>query len=141
MFLLVLALCCRNICQFRGNSEKSNHMLSATSEIELEFLKKFLNMSKLQIRLILLYQNLYNHKMSFFLLDFGFYTVDFDMDSCVLARFSLLRLRGRLPRLFCCFSGQVPQLKHAQPATSDSNEIFQFGRIFLVPEITVTQNL
>ena len=58
MFLLVLALCCRSTCQFRGNSEKSNHMLSATSHIGLEFLTKFLNMSKLQNRLILLYQSL-----------------------------------------------------------------------------------
>ena len=57
-FLLVLALCCRSTCQFRGNSEKSNHMLSATSHIGLEFLTKFLNMSKLQNRLILLYQSL-----------------------------------------------------------------------------------
>ena len=40
--------CCRSTCQFRGNSEKSNHMLSATSHIGLEFLTKFLNMSKLQ---------------------------------------------------------------------------------------------
>ena len=58
MFLLVLALCCRSTCQFRGNSENSNHMLSATSHIGLEFLTKFLNMSKLQNRLILLYQSL-----------------------------------------------------------------------------------
>ena len=58
MFLLILALCCRSTCQFRGNSEKSNHMLSATSHIGLEFLTKFLNMSKLQNRLILLYQSL-----------------------------------------------------------------------------------
>ena len=34
--------------QFRRNREKSNHMLSATSHIGLEFLTKFLNMSKLQ---------------------------------------------------------------------------------------------
>ena len=47
MFLLVLALFCRSTCQFRGNSEKSNHLLSATSHIELEFLTKFLKMSKL----------------------------------------------------------------------------------------------
>ena len=33
-------------------------MLSATSHIGLEFLTKFLNMSKLQNRLILLYQSL-----------------------------------------------------------------------------------
>ena len=39
MFLLVLALCC-STCQFCENSEKSNHMHSATSKIELEFLKK-----------------------------------------------------------------------------------------------------
>ena len=58
VFLLVLALCCRSTCQFRGNSEKSNHMLSATSHIGLEFLTKFLNMSNLQNRLILLYQSL-----------------------------------------------------------------------------------
>ena len=58
MFLLVLALCCRSTCQFRGNSEKSNHMLRATSHIELEFLTNFLNMSKLQNWLILLYQSL-----------------------------------------------------------------------------------
>ena len=58
MFLLVLALCCRSTCQFRGNSKKSNHMLSATSHIGLEFLTKFLNMSKFQNRLILLYQSL-----------------------------------------------------------------------------------
>ena len=58
VFLLVLALCCRSTCQFRRNSEKSNHMLRATSHIELEFLTKFLNMSKLQNRLILLYQSL-----------------------------------------------------------------------------------
>ena len=32
------------------NSEKSNHMLSATSNIELEFLTKFLNLSKLHNR-------------------------------------------------------------------------------------------
>ena len=32
----------------RENSEKSNHMLSATLHIELEFLTKYLNMSKLQ---------------------------------------------------------------------------------------------
>ena len=57
-FLLVFALCCRSTCQFRGNSEKSNHMLSATSHIGLDFLTKFLNMSKLQNRLILLYQSL-----------------------------------------------------------------------------------
>ena len=57
-FLLVLALCCRSTCQFRGNSEKSNHMLSATSHIGLEFLTKFLNMSKLKNRSILLYQSL-----------------------------------------------------------------------------------
>ena len=63
MFLLVLALCCRSTCQFRGNSEKSNHMLSASSEIELEFLTKFLNMSKLQIRLILQYQRVPLHYM------------------------------------------------------------------------------
>ena len=56
MVLLVLALCCRSTCQFRGKSAKSNHMLCATSEIELEFLTKLLNMSKLLIRLILLYQ-------------------------------------------------------------------------------------
>ena len=37
------------------NSEKSNHMLSATSHIEFEFLTKFLNMSQFQNRLILLY--------------------------------------------------------------------------------------
>ena len=61
VFLLVLALCCRSTCQFRGNSEKSNHMLSATSHIGLEFLTKFLNMSKLQNRLILLYQSLPLH--------------------------------------------------------------------------------
>ena len=60
-FLLILALCCRSTCQFRGNSEKSNHMLSATSHIGLEFLTKFLNMSKLQNRLILLYQSLPLH--------------------------------------------------------------------------------
>ena len=63
MFLLVLALCCRSTCQFRGNSEKSNHMLSATSHIGLEFLTKFLNMSKLQNRLILLYQSLPLHRI------------------------------------------------------------------------------
>ena len=51
MFLLILALCCRSTCQFRGNSEKSNHMLGATSHNELEFLTKFLNMSKWQNRL------------------------------------------------------------------------------------------
>ena len=65
VFLLGLALCCRSTCQFRRNSEKSNHMLSATSHIELEFLTKFLNMSKLQNRLILLYQSLplqYSHQ-------------------------------------------------------------------------------
>ena len=62
-----------------------------------------------------------------FLLKFGVYTVDFDMDSCVLASFLFVRLRGRLPHLFCCFSGQVLQLKHAQPATSDFNEILQLG--------------
>ena len=56
MFLLVLALCCRSTCQFRGNSEKRNHMLSATSKVELEVLTKFRNMSKLRIRLISLYQ-------------------------------------------------------------------------------------
>ena len=61
MFLLVFALCCRSTCQFRVNSEKSNHMLSATSEIELEFLTKLLNMSKLQIRLILLYHRVPLH--------------------------------------------------------------------------------
>ena len=33
------------------NSEKSNHMLSATSHIELEFSTKFLNTSKLHYRL------------------------------------------------------------------------------------------
>ena len=48
MFFLDLALCCRSTCQFRWNSEKSNHMLSATSNIELEFLTKFLNMSQFQ---------------------------------------------------------------------------------------------
>ena len=63
VFLLVLALCCRSTCQFRGNSEKSNHMLSATSHIGLEFLTNFLNMSKLQNRLILLYQNLPLHSV------------------------------------------------------------------------------
>ena len=36
-------------------------MLSATSHIGLEFLTKFLNMSKLQNRLILLYQSLPLH--------------------------------------------------------------------------------
>ena len=64
VFLLVLALCCRSTCQFRRNSEKSNHMLSATSHIELEFLTNFLNMSKLQNRLILLYQSLPLHHSS-----------------------------------------------------------------------------
>ena len=48
MFLHVLALCCRSTSQFCGNNEKSNHMLSATSHIELEFLTKFLKMSKFQ---------------------------------------------------------------------------------------------
>ena len=62
VFLLVLALCCRSTCHFRRNSEKSNHMLSATSRIELELLTKFLNMSKLQNRLILLYQSLPLHR-------------------------------------------------------------------------------
>ena len=42
MFLLLLALCCRSTCQFGRNSEKSNHMLSATSNIELEFFITFL---------------------------------------------------------------------------------------------------
>ena len=37
---------------------KEQHMLSATSHIGLEFLTKFLKMSKLQNRLILLYQSL-----------------------------------------------------------------------------------
>ena len=67
VFLLVLALCCRSTCQFRRNSEKSNHMLSATSHIELEFLTKFLNMSKLQNRLILLYQSLPLQCFNFFI--------------------------------------------------------------------------
>ena len=53
------------------------------------------------------------------------------MDICVLARFLLVRLLWRLPRLVCCFSVQVLQLKHAQPATSDLNKILQFGRNLL----------
>ena len=48
MFFFDLALCCRSTCQFRWNSEKSNHMISATSNIELEFLTKFLNVSQFQ---------------------------------------------------------------------------------------------
>ena len=68
-FLLVLALCCRSTCQFRRNSEKSNHMLSATSHIGLEFLTKFLNMSKLQNRLILLCQSLPLHHSPGFMHD------------------------------------------------------------------------
>ena len=51
MFLLVLALCCRSTCQFLGNSENSNHMLSGTSHIEIVFLTEFLNMSNWQNRL------------------------------------------------------------------------------------------
>ena len=38
------------------NSEKSHHMLSATSHIELEFFTKLLNMSKFENWLIFLYQ-------------------------------------------------------------------------------------
>ena len=49
MFFLDLALCCRSTCQFRWNSEKSNHMLSATSNIESEFFRNFLNMFKSKI--------------------------------------------------------------------------------------------
>ena len=49
MFLLVLALCCRSICLFRRNSEKSNHMLSAKSKMELEFYNFFQNKPKVQI--------------------------------------------------------------------------------------------
>ena len=41
---------CRSTCEFRRNRGKSNHMLSATSHIGLEFLTKFLKMSKLQNR-------------------------------------------------------------------------------------------
>ena len=41
-------------------------MLSATSNIGLEFLTKFLNMSKLQNRLILLYQSLPLQRPSIF---------------------------------------------------------------------------
>ena len=47
------------------NSEKSNHMLSATSHIELEFLIIFLNMSQLQNRLILMYQRVPLHTLAF----------------------------------------------------------------------------
>ena len=45
------------------NSEKSNHRLSATSVVELEFLTKFLNMSKFHNSLILLYQRVLLHLM------------------------------------------------------------------------------
>ena len=43
------------------NSEKSNNMLSATSNVELGFFMKFLDMSQFQNRLILLYQKLPLH--------------------------------------------------------------------------------
>ena len=49
MFFLDLRSCCRSTCQFRWDSEKSNHMLSATSNIELEFFRNFLNMFKSKI--------------------------------------------------------------------------------------------
>ena len=48
-------------------SEKKNHMLSATSHIELEFLTKFLNKSKFQNWLILMYQRVPLHTISFYL--------------------------------------------------------------------------
>ena len=45
------------VCIENGeNSEKNNHILSATSHFESNFLTKLLNMSKFQNRLILLYQ-------------------------------------------------------------------------------------
>ena len=49
VFLLDLALCSRSTCQFRRNSEKSNHTVSATSSIQLEFLTKFLQPKHLRI--------------------------------------------------------------------------------------------
>ena len=49
--LLSSSVCIEN----GGNSEKGNHLPSATSNIGLEFSNKFLNMSKLQSRLISLY--------------------------------------------------------------------------------------
>ena len=72
LFFLVVALFCRSTCQFRRNREKSNNMLSATSHIGLEFLTKFLNMSKLQnrqTRLILVYHRVPLHHSSGFMHD------------------------------------------------------------------------
>ena len=55
--LFTLGLLSSSFCIESGKiSEESNHMLSATSEIGLEFLTKFLKMSKFQNRLVLLYQ-------------------------------------------------------------------------------------
>ena len=57
-----LGLLSSSFCIENGeNGEKSNHMLSATSHIELEFSKKLLNMSKLRNCLILLYQSVALH--------------------------------------------------------------------------------
>ena len=41
MCLVELALCFRSTCQFRRKCQKSNHMLSATTNIELEFFTQF----------------------------------------------------------------------------------------------------
>ena len=37
---LSLSLCFRSTCQYRGDNEKNNYMLSATSNTELEFFIK-----------------------------------------------------------------------------------------------------
>ena len=49
MFLLVLALFLSKYLPNRGNSEKTNHMHSVTSQNELEVLAKFLNMKSCKI--------------------------------------------------------------------------------------------
>ena len=61
-------------------------MLSATSHIGLEFLTKFLNMSKLQNWLILLYQSLPLQHLTSFLLKNAFKR----REKLVLALFSLV---------------------------------------------------
>ena len=83
---------------------KGNHMLSATSHIGLEFLTKFLNMSKLQNRLILLYQSLPLHMVSLtfafvllkFFFNFSFYNKKLNLAPGKKKLLPVLRLHGIL---------------------------------------------
>ena len=61
----------KNFCNADCRTLQSNHMLSATSQIELEFLTNFLNMSQFQNRLILLYQRVPLHFRFSALCDFS----------------------------------------------------------------------